>query len=896
MISSAAEATRTVPISEALIRTRAAELISKGGEARVLVMRAQPRWQGGPLTVSGQRVRVVEGISQLAILDAYSAQTEDEFLVVLTDRPRADLGDTVLARAYRQQIEDPDEWGSIPALFRGAREVSRDLRRLEWAATALLDHQPAQGWAPSSDLAVSAEHAVGGLLAHLLGTDAGSLDGVTVLTALSNGARASWSVVDQGLQNNLIDWAEQQYGTAAGFALRTTATAGGLVKPLALGLAIDVLWPDPPGDLVEEQIAARTRLLERYMGGKSLTPLQARDVANASVSAVLRLSREGDPEGRLGVVLDQAEALLRDNLGWPTGAERSLILRPGFTARLRALGKALDEKAGVEEALAAVLDHREAAFNANQLAPRMAVRLARWLETSEQEIHNLRGDLQRQMDDGAWVDAAVGVLWNGSSDPEVGGAYGRLIERVQTRRRARDAAAAMHLGDSVAESAIANLLTEGPALGVEQILRLVVDPWKPYGGVLLVVLDGMSAAIATDLSAEVGRSGLVEWAPASSKRRLVATAALPSMTEISRTSLFCGEIRSGNAAVEKNGLAKAFPGAQLFHKGELRAAGGAQLSEPVASAIADPGVPVVGVVINAIDDATHKNDTSGRPWTMGDLEPLRALLNAASIAGRTVVLTSDHGHVVERKTAMLPAVSGSDSRWRPASSGPVQEGEVLVRGPRVATEDGEAVLLWREDARYGASRAGYHGGASLAELTVPVLVYQHSLAQQAPSGWEQAPPQVPAWWNDPIAATQPLAAAPSVAKKSRKKPVQSTSEPSLFEVAEPAAPAPVKTGDLVARVLTSRVYTDQVRLAGRAAASAGSLLEAVLRTLLERNGRAHQDTVASAAALPATNVGQALAVVKRVLNVEGYDILSYDSDGETLRLDIDLLKDQFGVV
>lgn len=895
MISSAAEATRTVPVSEALIRTRAAELIAKGGESRVLVMRAQPRWQGGPLTVSGQRVRVVEGISQLAILDAYSAQTEDEFLVVLADRPRADLGDTVLARAYRQQIEDPDEWGSIPALFRGAREVSRDLRRLEWAATALLDHQPAQGWAPSSDLAVSAEHAVGGLLAHLLGTDAGSLDGVTVLTALSNGARASWSVVDQGLQNHLIDWAEQQYGTAAGFALRTTATVGGLVKPLALGLAIDVLWPDPPGDLVEEQIAARTRLLERYMGGKSLTPMQARDVANASVSAVLRLSREGDPEGRLGVVLDQAEALLRDNLGWPTGAERSLILRPGFTARLRALGKALDEKAGVEEALASVLDHREAVLNANQLAPRMAVRLARWLDTSEQEIHNLRGDLQRQIDDGAWVDAAVGVLWNGSSDPEVGGAYGRLIERVQTRRRARDDAAAMHLGDSVAESVIANLLTEGPALGVEQILRLVVDPWKPYGGVLLVVLDGMSAAIATDLSAEVGRSGLVEWVPASSKRRLAATAALPSMTEISRTSLFCGDVRSGNAAVEKTGLAKAFPRAQLFHKGELRAAGGAQLSEPVASAIADPTVPVVGVVINAIDDATHKNDTSGRPWTMGDLEPLRALLNAASIAGRSVVLTSDHGHVVERKTEMLPAVPSSDSRWRPASSGPVQDGEVLVRGPRVATDDGEAILLWREDARYGASRAGYHGGASLAELTVPVLVYQHSLAQKAPSGWEQAPPQVPAWWNDPIAEKQPLPAVPTP-KRARKKPVPESAEPSLFEVTESAASAQTKTVDLVSRVLGSPVYVDQVRLAGRAAASADSLLEPILRTLIERNGRAHQDTVASAAALPSTNVGPVLAVAKRVLNVEGYDILSYDSDGETLRLDIDLLKDQFGVV
>jgi hypothetical protein len=40
-----------------------------------------------------------------------------------------------------------------------------------------------------------------------------------------------------------------------------------------------------------------------------------------------------------------------------------------------------------------------------------------------------------------------------------------------------------------------------------------------------------------------------------------------------------------------------------------------QLEEKVASAIADQAVPVVGVVINAIDDATHKNDPSGWPWT-----------------------------------------------------------------------------------------------------------------------------------------------------------------------------------------------------------------------------------------------------------------------------------------
>ncbi|MDT0169751.1 BREX-2 system phosphatase PglZ [Pseudarthrobacter sp. BRE9] len=893
MIGVTSEATRAVAVSEALVRSRAAELVAKGGDARVLVMRAQPRWHGGTLTVDGQSVRVIEGISQLAILDAYAAQADDEYLIVLTDRPRTDLGDTVLTRAYRQQIEDPDEWGSIPALFGGAREVSRELRRLEWAATALLDHQPVGGWSPSPDLAVTAEHAIGGLLAHVLEMGAGDLDGVVILSALSGESRASWAAVDQNLQGHLIEWAEQEYGIAAGFALRTAAAPSGLVKPLALGLAIDVLWPHPAGDLTEEQVAARTRLLERYVGGRSITPLQAREIANTSASAVLRLSREGDPEGRLGVVLDQAEALLRENLGWNGGADRSAILRPGFTSRLRALGKALDDSSGAEEALAAVLDHREATLAGQDLAPRMAVRLSRWLASPESELHSLAADLQRQLDDGAWVDSALGVLWSGSSDAEVGAAYGRLIERVRARRNRRDELAAAHLVDSPAEHAIAELLPDGPALGLENVLRAVVGPWKSHGGVLLVVLDGMSGAVAIDLATEVGRSRLVEWVPAS-KRRLAAVAALPSMTGISRTSLLCGEIRNGNSATEKAGIAMAFPGAKMFHKGELRAAGGSQLAEGVASAIADSSVPVVGVVINAIDDATHKNDTAGRAWAMVDLEPLRALLNAASIAGRAVVLTSDHGHVVERRTEMLPTVAGGDARWRPAASGPPQSGEVLVRGPRVALDAGEAVLLWRDDARYGPASAGYHGGASLAELTVPVLVYQRSLAQAAPDGWEPAPPQAPTWWNDPVVETLPAPTA-APAKKSRKKPAVKEAASPLFEFDEPKPPAAATTDDLVTRVLASRVYTAQMGLAGRAAAGARPLVEAVLRTLIDRNGRAHQDTVASAAGLPYASIGQGLAVVKRLLNVEGYDILSYDSDGETLRLDVDLLRDQFGV-
>jgi hypothetical protein len=47
------------------------------------------------------------------------------------------------------------------------------------------------------------------------------------------------------------------------------------------------------------------------------------------------------------------------------------------------------------------------------------------------------------------------------------------------------------------------------------------------------------------------------------------------MTGISGTSLLCGEIREGTSAAEKAARAMTFTGSRMFHKGELRAKGGA---------------------------------------------------------------------------------------------------------------------------------------------------------------------------------------------------------------------------------------------------------------------------------------------------------------------------------
>ncbi|KRA37886.1 MULTISPECIES: BREX-2 system phosphatase PglZ [unclassified Nocardioides] len=875
--------TRAVGVSAAMLQQKAADLVASKRPERALVLRAKPEWSGGDLKVGNRAVRVVAGVSQLAIIDFLTGMGADEYALILTDRSRSDLGEAVLSRVFKNDIQLPDEWQAIPRLF-DAREVSRELRRLDWAATALLDHQPVGGWPNSAEVTISDGFAIGALLNAMLGQPdlSADIDSTVLMSALGQvDARSRWAATDPALRRHLIDWVDTAIGAAGALALKIAQKAE-LMAPLAVALVLDVLWPDDGSSPDEEQVAARVRI-ERYIGESPVRVDAAKAASRIAKAIVLRAGSDG---GDVPVAIKQAEALLAD-VSWPAGAERSAVLPQGYRACVRALANALENGGDVEAALVEIHRHRDRAVST---APEMAVRLHRWLHTDEPATTLLADDLELQVRDGAWVDAALGAIWSGSGDSVVSDAYSSLAEKVRARRARRDAKAAGRLDQVLTNGPVA-ALGESP-IGVERILGDVVAPWR-NNGVLLVVLDGFSSAIATSLAADITRIGLVEFVPEASKHRFGAVAALPSLTNISRASLFCGQVTKGAGEDERRGLAKAFPGAKTFHKDGLRAPAGAALPAEVVSAIAADAksVPVVGVVINAIDDAVHKNDVADWEWGFDQLAPLRALLDAAVNARRTVVITSDHGHVVERSTEAL-AAAGADARWR-APGAPVAEGEVTVSGPRVVAEGGSAVLLWREDAHFGPRRAGYHGGASLAEITVPVLVFQPATALAASAdGWVQAPPQTPAWWNDPVLTAS---VAPIPKHKARKKARSADASEGLFSVEEASRQqAPSPTTDLVAALLESAPYASQRAMAGRRALP-DDQVEVFVREIVDRGFRAHRDTVAAAVAVPGANIGQVLAAVKRLLNIDGYDVLSLDNDGVTYKIDEALLRDQFGL-
>src|SRR5699024_5265393 len=175
--------------------------------------------------------------------------------------------------------------------------------------------------------------------------------------------------------------------------------------------------------------------------------------------------------------------------------------------------------------------------------------------------------------------------------------------------------------------------------------------------------------------------------PEGTTRRASALAVLPTLTTNSRTSFFCGKLTSGGqpqerAGFEQVGRLAGERGARLFHKNVLESSQlGFELAHDVADAIAETEkYRLVGCVLNTIDDALDRSDPAGVAWNEELVKHLRPLLDAAKKFDRTVVITSDHGHVVERRISDKKPVDGATSARSRAAHGAADAGEILVQG------------------------------------------------------------------------------------------------------------------------------------------------------------------------------------------------------------------------
>lgn len=902
----------------------------------VLGVRARPEVADEAFDHHGVPVRVVACPSALAVREALLERDPAGWLVILTDRDETDLGHGLLGRLVWQRLRQPDPWDAVrqrfaaagldPALTSGPGH--RDL------ASGLLAATPAEGWPPAPAGVLTRDHALGAVARARLGLAADSLE-------IDTAAVLEWTLSEQtavrivdlrslaghALVDAVLDWAAGRTGIAAAPLQRLMRDgAVGDAVPLGLVVALLVAARDSGGASGEIGRDALVRLEARLDAVAKDLPVLRAWGAEATIAAtgLLHRSTQHDTARR---ILDRADALLRELRAEPLAAE-SELLPAGLTHRLGRLAEALratgdaaakadtvdgvlvpaDRLTAVERAWEEVETHRLAAGDDRLPAMHAAVRLTRWLGTTSEAGPELAGQLARYRDVDAWADSAIADAAVGVGEAALGAALSAVLGLAGRRRDAHNrefaAALAAHTADDPAPERAGGWRRYRGVRHLEDLLPDVVLPLTGHGPVLLLVMDGMSMAVAAEVTADVmAAAGWSECLLPGEQSRAAAVAVLPSLTQTSRASLLCGELADGGQERERRGYAEltrayGLPGAALFHKKELDSTEpGHAIAHDVAAAIDDhAGQPLVTCVLNTIDDALDRADPGGTDWRQEAIKHLRPLLDRARQAGRTVVLTSDHGHVIERRAGRQQPHPGiSSGRSRPGDGAPAGAGEVLVTGRRVLRHDHSAVLAVDERLRYGPLKAGYHGGAAPAEVVVPICVLVPSVPEG--SDLRTAGLAGPSWWYAPstdvpagIPAAAPARPAWSATRyPATRVPKQPEPVPTLFDTAPAGADAVAKA------VLGSPVFREQRAMADRLVVTDDQLRQLLIALLAAPDRRLRRRQVAALLQVPAAAVPGAVAQAGRVFNVDGYRVVSLDPDGDTVVLDEPLLREQFEV-
>ncbi|MFJ3282934.1 BREX-2 system phosphatase PglZ [Streptomyces halstedii] len=930
-----------------------------GGRRRVVLLRSTPQWDGPaePAWDEGKAAGVAAAPSPLAVhelvLDHLTGRSPGPaVLVVLTDREQNELDPAILARVHKQRIDTVDSWDVVREAF-GARQIDPRLKDVNWAAEALLDATPPGGWPSVPGGWLSRQHALTALAQRRLrlgrhDTEGGTrqrpgddrLDAQTLLHWTTRPGAPERLLGLRGPERAGLTafLGEQDQAGLAGHALLALVDAERGTDTAAFGLVCAALWQH--AEPAPETYQSRGRA-ERYFGDR---PPAVGDQLDALVTVFGRSAEEyvttllasGHRTGgadadqarearrTTGTVLERAAALARQ-FGAEQAVAASPVLRGGLDARFTAVGRALatGDPAAVGDAVRKLADHRLAAEPeeaARVERARMGQRLARWMATDPAtDSPTVADGMQRQVDETGWADLALEhIEAGGDPDPVLKAAYDTLGARVRDRRRQIDASFARSLA-SWTEAGT----PPGSMLTVETFLDRVVGPVVRRGEerrVLLLVLDGMSVAIANELGEEL-RGSWAEFDPLptdDTPRRRAMAAALPTVTAVSRTSLFAGALTKGTQADEK----RLFPALRLwggapaavFHKDDLRTETAGDAFGPALTEALGDGRTHVAVVLNAIDDRLGKEQKLGDgAWRVGDVPGLRDLLRAAATQGMAVIVTSDHGHVVDRHgTRVATAADPASARHRLPGTGPLADREIALTGPRVVwPEPGASIVaLWDADSRYTALKAGYHGGASLAEFTIPVLAFL-PFGAEPPKGWRELGDQRPNWWPIGGVGTRApeeqtsQAADPTPKKapaKSRKKqPDPGTLPDALFDVAlapggDDALLTPTvvsRTEALVTALLHSETY--EAQLGGLARKPQQEQVHKALAALLDVGGTLPVTALAQRVGMPAARGDGFAAVLRQLLNYDGVQVLETLPDGRTLRLHEALMREQFAL-
>lgn len=853
------------------LASHAAKVLDEGVHGQAIAYAWSQPWTGGEtIEVAGRTLPLRYCRSTLEVREALDSAYGSE-QVLLIGLPENKLGQDVLARLSRHRLLHVDRWQLVQDAY-GVRQIDPRLFGLQWLPAALLEARSAVPQSASPVLTM--EDAMATVLASQLGLplEQSELEDFALACQQSH---ARWLAIPQEQHPQLKNYLVARFGLLAEAFVAAMEHGNGHAIT-AMGLACDVLFADT-ADKELELRDARVRL-ESRMGGHRLRPQEGRKWARLAGDLVMRL----DEAERVHVERMAKELL--DAVGASAHLELSGVLASGLDARLERLGEAIERFLRTPDALgevgaatAQVLAHRSPLRDhPGPGAARMTFRLCRSL--AAQRTGAAAGTTVDYLEHGAWQDWARRVL-RGVRPERFARAVSKLLDKVALARQVEDEAFAssllksLHLGEVPAD------LTP-----VEAALDRVVVPLASQVPVLMVVLDGMSVDVSLAISHSMTARGWAAWSRRAEPPALLAT--VPSVTEFSRTSLLSGKLSRGVARQE----AQAFAGHTglrrvtreghpplLFHKAGVEQ--GHQLSQDVSAAISDASNQVVAIVINAIDDALAKSDQVRIEWDIETIPLLAEVLDQARRAGRAVILTSDHGHVLERESKLVQG--GTGERFRAADL-PAGEGQLLADGPRIRALIGEPIVVpWREDIRYAIKKNGYHGGVSRQELIVPLGIWTPPGLELPEAEYVAAAFVRPSWWDEGTTQTRSPAPLSAAATGSRKSAEASGD---LF-----AAPP---DGGLGSALISSSVFAHHQARLGRVALKP-QRLSALVSTLEGGGGRARMEKLARAIEMPAVRMPGVISVLQRTLNIDGFPVVTLEQATGTVLLDSALLRKQF---
>jgi len=901
------------PLSLPQIEAQALAVLDRASDARVIAIQAKAKAQWPEsIMLSGRPFQLRWCESPLMAREALSALDDSDDgqaatgLILLTPLASRELGGDVVARLARTQVFQPDAWGMVQQLFK-AREIDARLSRFRWMAQLLVERASMGAYPPVPNGFLDMDTAWRHILGRCLALEASRPDAAMLLNwSLGADSAGMFADLPEAAKTQIAAWLGESAG-AVGTLVMRCVTAGNTQDAVPLGLVCGVVL-SPQGEGVHELAAAAIRL-ERFMRDKRIGiadgRLWAADAAKLlSASALTPLA----PALR-HAVNERAEALLRE-LHVDACAHLSDVLPLGLEQRLGLLADALkafiaDPSAallqGTERAADSAATHAHAdAASTRMLRVKMAVRLCRWMVAERPEskgranraVPGFAELTQMYAREGAFVDWARFKLIGGDDLPGLSSAFVALRDAARKKAEVFNQSFAQALQVWNREPR-----AEAACMPVEAIIERLVAPLAQQAPVLLLVADGLSYSIFRELCEDLEALGWDEHVAGPPPTLAVGIAALPTITEVSRTSLLSGRLVVGAAPQEKSAFSthaalvaasRAGTAPVLFHKGDLADSEG--LSSVVRDAIASTQQHVVAVVYNAVDDHLSGSNQIHVRWTIDDLRLLGPLLSEARRARRVVIITADHGHVIDAGTVQRG--QGDGDRWR-LPSGPLDESELLFDGGRVKTAAGSAVVCaWSEGVRHGAKKNGYHGGVSAQEVVVPLSVF--TPRNMPLKGWQVAAAPQPDWWAPLESAAPPLAPeAPAFARKPPKPKPVAMPQPDLFGGAAHAA-SPAPGVHWIDAVQASSAYMAQKALAARVA-PADADVRALLDALAARGGKLSKAALAQRLGMPAMRISGFVNAAKRVLNVDQAAVLVLDETAGSVELNKELLARQFRV-